>query len=331
MHAHHRELHHVRRRALNGHIERDALAERAGGKVARRQLGEIAAAVHERFNVALRLRLFHDLGHVAAHAGEAVEVILNILLRLVNAHADVLRERKRGDTVDDAEVDRLRVRAHLLRHRLRRHAEHLRGGDGVDILAAQKRLPHRLVARDVGEQPQLDLAVVRVHEHIAALGHEHPPQLAAERRARRDILQIRLGGAEPPRGGHGHLEARAHAPVRPDDLQQSVAISRFQLGVLTVLQHVGDNGVLPAQLFKHIRVRRPAGLRLFAVRQAETVEKHLAELLGGVDVEAPVGLLVNALLQRFQLRVHRRAEVRERLRVHAHARKLHLREHAAER
>ena len=27
MHAHHRELHHVRRRALNGHIERDALAE----------------------------------------------------------------------------------------------------------------------------------------------------------------------------------------------------------------------------------------------------------------------------------------------------------------
>ena len=92
MHAHHRELHHVRRRALNGHIERDALAERAGGKVARRQLGEIAAAVHERFNVALRLRLFHDLGHVAAHAGEAVEVILNILLRLVNAHADVLRE-----------------------------------------------------------------------------------------------------------------------------------------------------------------------------------------------------------------------------------------------
>ena len=62
----------------------------------------------------------------------------------------------------------------------------------------KKRLPHRLVARDVGEQPQLDLAVVRVHEHIAALGHEHPPQLAAERRARRDILQIRLGGAEPP-------------------------------------------------------------------------------------------------------------------------------------
>ena len=79
------------------------------------------------------------------------------------------------------------------------------------------------------------------------------------------------------------------------------------------------------------RYRALESKTLFAVRQAETVEKHLAELLGGVDVEAPVGLLVNALLQRFQLRVHRRAEVRERLRVHAHARKLHLREHAAER
>ena len=192
--AYHGELHHVRRRPLNGHIERDALAERAGGEVARRQLGEVAAAVEERFDIALLLRLLHDLGHIAAHAGKALQIILNILFRLVNAHADVLRERKGGDAVDDAEVDRLGVRAHLLRHVLHRHAEHLRGRDGVDVLAAEERPAHRLIVRDVGEQAQLDLAVIRVHEDVPALGHEHPPQLAAERRARGDILQIRLGG-----------------------------------------------------------------------------------------------------------------------------------------
>ena len=90
-----------------------------------------------------------------------------------------------------------------------------------------------------------------------------------------------------------------------------------------------SDGIATVNLPARYRALEPQ--TLFAVRQAETVEKHLAELLGGVDVEAPVGLLVNALLQRFQLRVHHRAEIRERLRVHAHARKLHLREHAAER
>ena len=80
------------------------------------------------------------------------------------------------------------MRTHLLGDLIGRHAEDLRGRDGVDVLAGQKRLLHRLVVRDVREQPQLDLAVVRVDEHAAVCGDEHAAEFAAELRARGDIL-----------------------------------------------------------------------------------------------------------------------------------------------
>ena len=113
---------------------------------------------------------------------------LDIFLRLVYRHADVLREREGGNAVYDAEIHGLRVRAHLLGDLIAWHAEDLRGCDGVDVLAGQKRLLHRLVIRDVREQPQLDLAIVRVDEHAAVRGDEHAAKFAAELRTRGDVL-----------------------------------------------------------------------------------------------------------------------------------------------
>ena len=142
---------------------------------------------------------------------------------------DVLREGKGRDAVDDAEVDGLGAAALELCHLRERDAEDLRGGDGVDVLAVQKSLLHDLVAADVGEQAQLDLAVVRVDQHAAARGDEHFPYLRAELGADRDVLQIRLGGGEPPRRRDGHLKARVDAPVRADDLAEPVGIGGFEL------------------------------------------------------------------------------------------------------
>ena len=96
------------------------------------------------------------------------------------------------------------------------------------------------------------------------------------------------------------------------------------------MQHLFDDGVLPAELFKHVRIRRPAGFRLFAVRQLQAFKEHLAELLGRVDVERPARFLVDMLLERFELRLHLAAEGREGVCIHAHAGVLHAREHGAE-
>ena len=55
----------------------------------------------------------------------------------------------------------------------------------MDVLAGEKRRAHRLVARDVREQPQLDLRIIRIHEHVAGRGDKHfaqsRPQLAPDR------------------------------------------------------------------------------------------------------------------------------------------------------
>ena len=88
--AHHCELHQIRRRALNGHVQRHALAEGAEVVVAALQLRKGAAPVHERLDVAVGARLFDDAVHIGTHAGVRLEIPLHILLRLGHRYADVL-------------------------------------------------------------------------------------------------------------------------------------------------------------------------------------------------------------------------------------------------
>ena len=120
------------------------------------------------------------------------------------------------------------------------------------------------------------------------------------------------------------------APVGRDDLQKTVAVGRAEFRVLAVLQNLFDDGILPPQFFEHVRIRRPAGLRLLAVRELQAFKEHLAELLGGIDVERPARLFIDVLLERLELHFHLAAEGRESVRVHAHARVLHAREYGAE-
>lgn len=68
----------------------------------------------------------------------------------------------------------------------------------------------------------------------------------------------------------------------------------------------------------------------FAVRELQAFKEHLAELLGGIDVERPARLFIDVLLERLELHFHLAAEGRESVRVHAHARVLHAREYGAE-
>ena len=47
---------------------------------------------------------------------------------------------------------------------LRSHVEDLGGGGRVDVPALPEGLLHGLVPGDAGQEPQLDLGVVRVHQ-----------------------------------------------------------------------------------------------------------------------------------------------------------------------
>ena len=78
---------------------------------------------------------------------------------------------------------------------LRRLVEHACRGLPVDVGLPRERVLEVLVARHVGEDPQLDLGVVGgQQDKIGRSGHERSPDAPAEGRPDRDVLEVRVGG-----------------------------------------------------------------------------------------------------------------------------------------
>ncbi len=108
----------------------------------------------------------------------------------------------------------------------------------MDVLAAAEGLDHRLLAGDVGQYAELDLAVVRGDQERPGGGAERPTDLHPELRADGNVLQIRIHRRQPAGGGDRLLEAGVDAAVPADDLRQGVDVGRLQLRELAVAQQV---------------------------------------------------------------------------------------------
>ena len=208
------------------------------------------------------------------------EILLHILLGLCHSHSDILRQGEGGDPVNDAEVYRLCAAAHQGGNLFRRHTKDLRGRDGVDVLSGLESFDHRLILCNVCQQTQLDLGVVGIHQYLSGTGHKHLSQLRAKFRTHRDILQIGFHRTQPSGGGHGVLERSVDPSIRCNHLGQAVHIGGLELGQLTVLQDLFNNGMLSPQLFQHFGVCGVARLGLFDRRQPQPVEQQLTQLLG---------------------------------------------------
>ena len=114
--------------------------------------------------------------------------------------------------VDDAEVDRLRLAAHVGRDLVERNVERDRRREAVDVLGLAERVDEELVLREVREHAQLDLRVVRGDEDEALRRDERGADLLAELAADRDVLEVRLDRREAARRRDGLREARVDAP-----------------------------------------------------------------------------------------------------------------------
>ena len=205
------------------------------------------------------------------------------------------------------------------------------GGAAVDVLPVQEGLLHVFVPGDMGQDAQLDLAVVGVHQHTARLCDEVGPQLAAQLGADGDVLQVGVVGGEPSGTGLGLVEGGVDAPIFADDLEQALHIGGVQLLVGAVLQNVLHQRVLP-QAFQRFGVGGPAALGLFAMGQTHGVEQHLAQLLGAVGVEGgAAGLHVDAGQHLLQLLPQLYAELLDAVLVHQHAGAGHIGQHLCQR
>ena len=113
----------------------------------------------------------------------------------------------------------------------------------MDIVVVLERVYHILVARDVRENSQLNLAVVGINQHIAFPRGKELAHFASELCSDGDILEIRLGGADSACARFGLVEARVNTTVGSDDLQKSVAVGRFELSERSVAEHHIHNGI----------------------------------------------------------------------------------------
>ena len=213
---------------------------------------------------------------------ELVEVLLRLLLR----HVEPARQPEGGDAVDDREVRGLRDVALLGRHVVERDAEHLGRRAPVDVLAPPEGLDQALLARDVGEDAQLDLGVVGGEEAVPRLRHERRADAPAELGADRDVLRVRVARRQPPRHRDELVERRVNAArPRVDQRRQRVGIRRLELGECPVLDDLGGQLVAEGELLQHVGVGRVAGLGLPERRQLELLEEDGGELLGRADIE----------------------------------------------
>ena len=83
------------------------------------------------------------------------------------------------------------------------------------------------------------------------------------------------------------------------------------------------------ELFKHLRVRRVAALRLLDGRKPQLFKEHLAQLLGRVDVEFLPGIAENIRLIFLDADLEHIAERDERHLIDENAPRLHPRQHRA--
>ena len=169
-HPNHGQLHYIGGGALDGHVQGHPLPEGPEVVVGGLELRQPPAAAHQGGHVPVLLGLGLDVLHVLPHPGEGGQVLVHIVGGLLPADPDVLGQGEVGDAVDDAEVHRLGPAAQLPGDLLRGQAEDLAGGLGVNVLAGLEGSDHLLVPCHVGQQPQLDLGVVRVHQHPGRAG-----------------------------------------------------------------------------------------------------------------------------------------------------------------
>ena len=154
----------------------------------------------------------------------------------------------------------------------------------------------------------------------------------AEIAAHGNVLQIGIAGGKASRGRGRLIERGVDAAVRSGKARQRFQIGGTHFFQLAEFEQGVHHGMLPGKLFEH-RLRRGSlpALGGLGRRKAQLLEKNLAYLLRGADVELLPRLLIDAFGQRVELGLHFVEKIPERGLVDGDARVLHGHQHRNER
>ena len=151
---------HVRRGALDRRVDRRPFGK-TRVRPARVDLGRVDAAPEQRFHAPMLFCKGHRRVHIGANAREAFEIAVDKGLRIGPRYPQITRQTPARDAIDDPEIDRLGLPAHVGGHFIKRYVKHFRGRHRVDIEALAKRRLERVDVGDMGQNAQLDLGIIQ--------------------------------------------------------------------------------------------------------------------------------------------------------------------------
>ena len=116
-------------------------------------------------------------------------------------------------TVDDSKINRLGAAAHFIGHFFHRQIIDIGGGEFMDINAFFESLNHFGVFGRGGQNPELNLRIIKRREGKTCGGDKRVPDFRAEIAPDRNILEIRLFRRKPARNRAGLFQSRVDFPV----------------------------------------------------------------------------------------------------------------------
>ena len=262
---------------------------------------QVTFAFEYRFDIAFFFCDADTLVHVIADTRIAFEITFYKLFGFCPGNVQPFGKSEYGDAVDDPEIGRFCLAAHVAGHFLYRDAVYLGGGCGVDIGAAAEGFDHVLVLAQMGHDAEFDLRVVRREEGaIFVVGNECFTDLTSQFVADRDILEIRIRRTQAAGSRDGLVERGVDlACFRINQFGKGIYIGTQQFFQSAIFQQLAYHRVFGTHFFQNIFARTvTACFCLFGfLFDLEMFEKDFAHLFAGIDIEFDSCQFVNLFFQ----------------------------------
>ena len=227
--------------------------------------------------------------------GIAFKIFLYIRSRLAAADAKLIGKTEVTDSVNNAEIDSLRVRPLFWGNLFKRNSQDLRCRPPVDILFVAKRPDKTFISWHMRQYTEFHLRIIGRNKAVISRPRDEkrtnlPPFCCTDR----NILQIGIRAGQTSCGGNCLIKwCMNPSRFRADKQRQCLKVCGNQFWNRSVFQNIFHKGITFRQHFQHICRCGITVLCLLAGRHAHLFEQNNTKLLRWVHIKFFSRCLVN--------------------------------------